>query len=118
GYPPATVYRTVAGLVAERMLAPSLTGKAYVLGPRLIELASRSWDRFELRRLALGDLQALRTATGETIHLAVPDGRNMVYIDKLESPGAVRMASSIGASVSMHSSAVGKAYLAALDDVA
>ena len=116
GYPQATVYRTVAGLVAERMLALSLTGKSYVLGPRLMELASRSWDQSELRRLALADLQALRDATGETVHLAVPDGRSMVYIEKLESPSTVRMASSIGASVSMHSSAVGKAYLAALDE--
>jgi DNA-binding IclR family transcriptional regulator len=40
----------------------------------------------------------------------------MVYIEKLESPSAVRMSSRIGASVFLHSTAVGKAYLAALDD--
>jgi IclR family KDG regulon transcriptional repressor len=37
-----------------------------------------------------------------------------VYIDKLESPQTVRMASRIGTRVSLYSSAVGKAYLAAL----
>jgi DNA-binding IclR family transcriptional regulator len=116
GYPRATVYRTVAGLVAERLLAASLADKTYVLGPRLIEFASRSWEQSELRRLAVVDLAALRDATGETVHLAVPDDRKMVYIEKLESPSAVRMASRIGSSVSMHSSAVGKAYLAALNE--
>ncbi|HEX2518649.1 MAG TPA: IclR family transcriptional regulator [Castellaniella sp.] len=116
GYPRATVYRTVAGLVAERLLAASLADKTYVLGPRLIEFASRSWEQSELRRLAVVDLAALRDATGETVHLAVPDDRKMVYIEKLESPSAVRMASRIGSSVSMHSSAVGKAYLARLNE--
>lgn len=118
GYPRATVYRTVAGLVAERLLMASMAGKAYVLGPRLIEFASRSWEQSELRRLAVVELAALRDATGETVHLAVPDERKMVYIEKLESPSSVRMASRIGSSVSMHSSAVGKAYLAALDEPA
>ena len=115
GYPRATVYRTVAGLLAERFLSLSHEGRAYVLGPRLIELASRSWERSELRLAASDALHALRDATRETIHLAVPDKLRMVYVDKLESPRAVRMASHVGSSVSLHSSAVGKAYLAALD---
>ncbi|CAM5220922.1 DNA-binding IclR family transcriptional regulator OS=Castellaniella defragrans OX=75697 GN=HNR28_001222 PE=4 SV=1 [Castellaniella defragrans] len=118
GYPRGTVYRTVAGLVAERLLATSLHEKGYVLGPRLVELASRSWGRSELRLTAVDELTALRDATGETVHLAVPNDTNMVYIEKLESPSAVRMASRIGTSVSLHSSSVGKAYLAALDETA
>jgi len=40
----------------------------------------------------------------------------MVYIEKLESPQAVRMTSRIGTRVTLYSSAVGKAYLAALDE--
>ena len=50
------------------------------------------------------------------MHLAVPAGAEMVYIDKLESPGPVRMVSRVGAGVALHSSAVGKAYLAALGE--
>ncbi len=115
GYPRATVYRTVAGLAAERLLAESLRGDGYVLGPRLVQLASKSWGRSELRLAAVQDLKHLRDITGETVHLAVPNGLEMVYIEKLESPSAVRMASRIGTSVSMHSTSVGKAYLAMLD---
>jgi len=118
GYPRGTVYRTVAGLMAERLLSASLHEKGYVLGPRLVELASRSWGRSELRLMAVDELSALRDATGETVHLAVPNDMSMVYIEKLESPSAVRMTSRIGTSVSLHSSSVGKAYLAALDDAA
>jgi DNA-binding IclR family transcriptional regulator len=62
-------------------------------------------------------LRALRDATRETVHLAVPSDLGMVYVEKLESPQAVRMTSRIGTRVLLHSSSVGKAYLAALDEV-
>ncbi|HLS43753.1 MAG TPA: IclR family transcriptional regulator [Paenalcaligenes sp.] len=114
GYPRPTVYRTVAGLVAEGLLVESLRGGTYQLGPRLIQLASRSWGRSELRLASVQALKELRDITGETVHLAVPNDQHMVYIEKLESPSAVRMASYIGSNVSMHSTSVGKAYLAAL----
>ncbi|APX77075.1 IclR family transcriptional regulator [Achromobacter insolitus] len=116
GYPRPTVYRIVAALAEQGMVAE--TGGAYRLGPRLMSLASRAWSQFDLRAALAPDLQALRDETGETVHLAVPAGHEMTYIDKLESPGPVRMASRVGASVALHSSAVGKAYLAALDEAA
>src|SRR3546814_2070575 len=48
GYPRPTVYRIVAGLLEHGLLAAQPDG-AYVLGPRLLSLASRSWSRFDLR---------------------------------------------------------------------
>ncbi|MEJ8857750.1 IclR family transcriptional regulator [Variovorax robiniae] len=116
GYPRPTVHRIVQALIAERLLVESQGAATLALGPRLIQLASRSWGRSELRLAAVDELKRLRDLTGETVHLAVPNGASMVYIEKLESPSAVRMASRIGTSVSLHSTAVGKAYLAALDD--
>ncbi|WP_200843387.1 IclR family transcriptional regulator [Pantoea sp. 18069] len=118
GYPRPTVHRTVAALVAERLLEESPRTGRLVLGPRLIQLASRSWERSELRLAAIEDIKKLRDITGETIHLAVLNGQHMVYIEKLESPSAVRMTSRIGTNVSLHSTAVGKAYLAALEESA
>ncbi|RZI68662.1 IclR family transcriptional regulator [Variovorax guangxiensis] len=116
GYPRPTVHRIVAALIAERLLVENPQGATLALGPRLIQLASRSWGRSELRLAAVDELKRLRDLTGETVHLAVPNGTNMVYIEKLESPSAVRMTSRIGTSVSLHATAVGKAYMAALDD--
>lgn len=116
GYPRPTVYRMVAALVAERLLQEKPGTGQLVLGPRLIQLASRSWGRSELRLAAVEALKRLRDVTGETVHLAVPNGQHMVYIEKLESPSAVRMSSRIGTNVSLYSTAVGKAYLAMLDE--
>jgi IclR family KDG regulon transcriptional repressor len=118
GYPRPTVYRIVAALVAERMAIESLRGGTFELGPRLMTLASRSWERSDLRVAAIDALQKLRDATQETVHLAVRSGAEMVYIEKLESPHAVRMASRIGTRVTLYSSSVGKAYLASLEPAA
>ncbi|SFB73283.1 transcriptional regulator, IclR family [Polaromonas sp. OV174] len=114
GYPRPTVHRIVAALLAERLLVETTRGAFLALGPRLIQLASRSWGRSELRLAAVDELKRLRDVTGETVHLAVPNGSTMVFIEKLESPSAVRMSSRIGTSVSLHATAVGKAYMAAL----
>ena len=118
GFPRPTVHRIVAGLVAERMLVEDPSSHLLSLGPRLIQLASRSWGRSDLRLAAMDALKHLRDVTGETVHLAVPNGNNMVFIEKLESPSAVRMSSRIGTSVPLHVTAVGKAWLAALEPAA
>ncbi len=117
GYPRPTVHRIVAALVAEGMLCEGGRDGTLALGPRLMQLASRSWSRSDLRLAAVDALKTLRDITGETVHLAVPDGVTMIYIEKLESTSAVRMASRIGTAVSMHSTAVGKAYMSMLDNV-
>ncbi|MCC8400336.1 IclR family transcriptional regulator [Paraburkholderia sp. MMS20-SJTN17] len=116
GYPRPTVHRIVAALQAEGLIVATGGGSTFGLGPRLINLASHSWERSDLRLAAVDVLQELRDFTSETIHLAVPSQGQMVYIEKLESPHAVRMASRIGTRVSLTSSSVGKAYLATLTE--
>lgn len=114
GLPRPTVYRIVAALKAEGMLAEERRSGALLLGPRLLSLASRSWDRSELRKAAQRPLARLRDRLDETIHLAIRSGNEMIYIDKLESNRTVRMMSRIGTRVPLHSSSVGKAWLATI----
>jgi IclR family KDG regulon transcriptional repressor len=114
-YPRTTVYRILGALITEGLVSESLQSGAYSLGARLLSLASQSWERFDIRLVAADPLHRLREMTQETVHLAVRSGTGMVYIEKLESPHAVRMASRVGTRVTLYSSSVGKAYLAALD---
>lgn len=113
--PRPTVYRIVAALKAEGMLMEVRGSGLLLLGPRLISLAARSWERSDLRQAAELPLVRLRDAIDETIHLAIYSGNEMIYIDKLESNRTVRMMSRVGTGVPLHSSSVGKAWLAALD---
>lgn len=114
-FPRGTAHRILAALMSEGIVSEDSRSQYIQLGPRLMNLASLAWSRFDLRLLAEDFIRNLRDVTGETVHLAVPSGTEMVYIDKLESLQAVRMTSRIGARVFLHSTAVGKAYLAGLD---
>lgn len=111
GMPRPTVHRIVEALVVEGML--SNHGEALNLGPRLVSLAWRSLETNDLRHIVRPHIEQLRDRLDETVHLAIPDGLEMVYIDKLEANRTVRMASRIGTRVSLFSSSVGKAWLAA-----
>ncbi|RVU17096.1 IclR family transcriptional regulator [Methylobacterium oryzihabitans] len=113
GLPRPTVHRIAAALVAEGLLGEDGQGRLH-LGPRLVSLAFRARDGSPLRAVAGGPLLRLRDALDETVHLAEHDRGEMVYLDKLESRRAVRMASRIGTRVALHATAVGKAWLAAL----
>ena len=110
--PRTTVHRIVAALLQEGMLRADAAG-GLGLGLRLVSLAYRSWDQLEIRRRARPALERLNAALDETVHLAVNAGHEMVYVDKLESGRAVRMTSRLGTRVTLHASAVGKAWLAA-----
>ncbi len=57
-------------------------------------------------------LMALREKTGETVHLAIIDAAEIVYVNYLESRSAVRISSAIGLRKPAHCTAEGKAILA------
>ena len=52
----------------------------------------------------------------ETMHCGVLAGRKVLYIDKIESTRSIRMASHVGIRMPLHATAMGKAFLAAMDD--
>lgn len=110
-----TLYRLLNGLEAEGLIV-QLKDKSYKPGPRLVNLARSALASSDIRERARDALVRVRDQTGETVHLAVPSGEGLVYIDKIESLETVRMNSTIGTFVPLHSSGVGKAYLAALSD--
>ena len=108
-----TLYRIIASLEAEGLI--EVTGEnRYRVGGRVVGLARTALERNDVRKVAEPFLTHLREATGETVHLAIRTGNELVYIDKIESQEAVRMASTVGTRVAFHSTAVGKAFLSAM----
>ncbi|EPC00602.1 hypothetical protein L861_06590 [Litchfieldella anticariensis FP35 = DSM 16096] len=118
GLPRPTVYRLLNTLEQEGFIEKNPLGGEYVLGREILRLAQQTMAKSSLQERVRNTLKAIGKATGETVHLGVPFGCHMTFVDKVESPEAVRMASYIGMPVPMHSTSVGKAYLAALDDSA
>lgn len=114
--PRPTVYRLLAALIKSGLVRQSAAGHAYQIGNALIGIANRALEKIEVRDVAHEFLLALRDETGETVHLAVFHNNAMLYVDNLDSPERVRMACSLGATVPLHNTAVGKAHLAFLPE--
>jgi DNA-binding IclR family transcriptional regulator len=78
-------------------------------------MAQKAWEGMDIRTAAAADLERLAEQTGETVHLAVLDEAEVVYIDKVESSQRLRMFSAIGKRGPVHCTGVGKAMLAFLE---
>jgi DNA-binding IclR family transcriptional regulator len=102
-------HRLVATLANRGYLQRESGG--YRLGPACLALASVVTD---LRAAARPHLEALRDATGETVHLVVLSGRDVVFVDGAESAHALRVTTRTGRRLPAHATSVGKALLAAL----
>jgi DNA-binding IclR family transcriptional regulator len=88
----------------------------YRLGARLFALAHEAMENLDVRGIAHPHLVALNELTGHTVHLAVYEEGEVVYIDKVESRYPVRMYSRIGRPVAITVAAVAKLLLADLPE--
>ncbi|MFF8278617.1 IclR family transcriptional regulator [Streptomyces lateritius] len=88
----------------------------YRLGARLFALAQEAVENLDIREIAHPHLAALNEQTGHTVHLAVYEESEVLYIDKVESRYPVRMYSRIGRPVAITVAAVAKLLLADLPE--
>ncbi|MFF7448747.1 MULTISPECIES: IclR family transcriptional regulator C-terminal domain-containing protein [unclassified Streptomyces] len=86
----------------------------YRLGARLIALAQEAMENLDIREIAHPHLVRLNEQIGHTVHLAVHEEDEVLYIDKVESRYPVRMYSRIGKPVALTVAAVAKLLLADL----
>ncbi len=88
-----------------------ITGK-YQLGMRVFEAGATVFNQMSLRVVARPHLERLAESSGEVVHLAVVNGDQCVYVDKVEGPLAIPMASQLGWRKPLYCTGVGKALLA------
>jgi DNA-binding IclR family transcriptional regulator len=121
GLVPSTAHRLLSTLVERGYAAQSAAGGRYLIGYKLLELASGLQDRVERLRLAAREhLEAIQRETGETTNLVVLEGREVVYVDKVDGTRSVRLFLEVGRAIPAHTSGAGKAILAwrAPEDIA
>lgn len=114
GLPKSSVSRITRELVRIQFLE-SVQGSLRP-GIRLFELGQLAAHPRDLRKLALPSMADVRNATGQTIHLAVLDRTEVVYIEILPGAQGPRLPSRVGGRLPAHATAVGKALLAFADD--
>ncbi|MDH6593431.1 IclR family KDG regulon transcriptional repressor [Variovorax sp. TBS-050B] len=109
----SNAHRTLQTLVECGWAVQDPATSAYRPSLRLFELGALVSEAADLGALMRPHLAALAQATGETIHLAVLDGPEIVYLDKFDSPLPVAAYSRIGGRAAACCVAAGKALLAA-----
>ena len=114
-------YLGVAGSTAHRLLAMlhyrgflrrDPGGKAYRPGVMLATVAYSVIGEFDARELLRPILEGLHGDLLETVHVGTLEGTIVRFIDAIESPRPVRVASRLGQSRPASSTATGKALLA------
>ncbi|MEZ5871940.1 MAG: IclR family transcriptional regulator [Nitratireductor sp.] len=111
--PRGTLHRQITNLVEEGLLAIN-RDHSYELGMTLLKFAAKAWAGNHFRAIAEPHLARLHEATGETVHLGVLRGTEVIYLDKVEGRQAVRMYSQIGNASPVYCTGVGKAAMSAL----
>jgi DNA-binding IclR family transcriptional regulator len=112
GLPLSTTHRILATLREAGLVDQEGDRDLYRLGLKLLELGSMVLANMEVHREALPFIEELVRETGETVHLGVFDGTQVVSIEKMESPRALASHVTIGKAAPAYCTGVGKALLA------
>ena len=112
----STAHRLMAMLAYHGFVRQEPGSRAYVAGPALVEIGLAAVRDLDIRLHARPVLESLAASLGETVHLAVLEGGNVRYLDAVESPHALRVASRTGSALAANCTASGKAMLAELSD--
>ena len=107
----STTYRLASELVAWGGLE-RVEGGGYRIGLRLWEIGSLAPRGETLREVALPYMNDLYEATHENVHLAVLDGTEALYVEKLSGRRAMPVRTRRGGRLPLHATAVGKVLLA------
>ena len=102
-------------LAAEHLLEQDPFSGQYRLGLAVHDLAAAATPN-DLHEAVSGLLETLRNRTGETVQVAVLDGREVVYVERIDSPHTLRLFLEVGRRNWAHSTGTGKALLAYLPE--
>jgi DNA-binding IclR family transcriptional regulator len=109
--PVTTVHRLTTELVAWGALEREPRGP-FRIGLRLWEIASLAPRGLGLRERAMPYLEDLFAATQQNVQLAVLDGHEAVYVERLSARGAVGVLTRVGGRLPLHATGVGQVLLA------
>ena len=112
GVAKSTVHRLAVTLCSDGMLEQNPDSGKYRLGISLFRLGSLVRRRMSVSNEARPLLRELREKVNETVHLAVLDGSEIMYVYNLESTQAIRMRSDVGVRKPAYCTAEGQAILA------
>jgi DNA-binding IclR family transcriptional regulator len=112
--PRSTAYHLMTAMAEEGFVTHLADERRYGLGVAAFEVGSGYSRQAPLQRLARRHLAALSDHVGESAHLAVPHGRDVLYVIEERAPGRPPLVTEVGVRLPAHLTASGRAILAAL----
>src|SRR5918996_5673968 len=112
--PRSTAYHLVTAMIEEGFVVHLPEEHRYGLGVAAFEVGSGFSRQEPLQRISRRTLTDLVDRTGQSAHLAVLHGRDVVYVVEERAPGRPPLVTDVGVRLPAHLTASGRAILAAL----
>jgi len=114
----STIYRLLGTLSQLGYIRKNEDSGLYSLSPKILTLASSVSETKDIKEIALPYIDELHSKIQETIHLAVLDNDELVYLDKRESSRNLRvaMSSKPGSHAPLYCTGIGKVLLSGMPD--
>jgi DNA-binding IclR family transcriptional regulator len=116
GYGVNATQKTLNALRMHGIVTQSNDTTRYLLGFGIVEMAMAKLAHVDARAAARPHLRSLADRIHASVYLAVLDGRDFVYVDRVEPPNEVRIAADLGTRRPLNCTAAGKVLLAFLEE--
>jgi len=115
GWDKATIHRLLVTLEKRGYLIRNAKTKEYALGLKIFGLYDSLKRKLDIQQITRPFLREISEETGESTHLVVAVGMNIVFIDRITSAETLSVNTQIGSQEPMYCTALGKIILANLD---
>jgi IclR family transcriptional regulator, acetate operon repressor len=110
----STVFRLLSTLEARGLVEQHASRGQYSLGYGVLQLAAGATRTHDISLVSRPICQELAEAVGETVNIAIHDGRNVISIDQVIGSSSVTTVNWVGQQTPLHTTSPGKVFLAAM----
>jgi DNA-binding IclR family transcriptional regulator len=114
--PRSTAYHLVNAMIEQGFVTHIAEDRRYCLGVAAFEVGIGYARQAPLQRIAHRPLAILVDRIGQSAHLAVPHGRDVLYVLEERAPGRAPLVTDVGVRLPAHLTASGRAIMAALPE--
>lgn len=110
-----TTWRLVHTLVSLGYVRQEPTTRRFSLAPRILALGA-SFEGMDLKELAAPFLRDLSARVGETVNMAVLDGMDLIYIERIKTTQVININLHVGSRLPLYNTSMGRALIAHMPD--
>ena len=115
-FPPSTTHHILKTFIPYDYITQNQETKKYALGFKFLEISKKILDNIDIRGIANKYIRKLHEKCKEAVHLAILRSDEVIYIDKIDNPQGLSLATYVGFRTDPHAAAGGKVLLSGLSE--